>query len=193
MLENSEAKDSKRINIKFANMQEEDKNIELLTKISLYEKNLGIDTRDKYTNGECDSLVYYFLLLNNMRGDMIRLSEIDKDDDTKETIHFIYESVEGNYYDVNGKFSTIEDLLFECDLYKTADDVNYDYDGFSLSCVDIDLKEKGVIDIVNIVEDIKKGTKFDEVQLCDSERMISLSEFKVVDNHVASAIADSLK
>lgn len=69
---------------------------------------------DKYTNGHCEDLVMYLYMLNNNTGTKIKVEGLFyeyEDDFDAQVIHFIYKSLDGLYYDINGEFNSIEELI----------------------------------------------------------------------------------
>lgn len=76
------------------------------------------DVLEKYLYGKCDSLVQMLFLLNDKCGRRIRL-----EDKTDNTIHYIYEDEDGIYYDITGKYETLEDLIENSQLFEFFEDV----------------------------------------------------------------------
>jgi len=69
----------------------------------------------EYLNGECEFLVNILYTHNNKKGKKIEL----KDEELLGGMyHYIYKCEEGYYYDINGKFLTIEDLIIKTELFE---------------------------------------------------------------------------
>ena len=76
---------------------------------------------DKYTNGECEALVGYLLQLNNFKGEHIKIYLIGEDEegnlDFEDKIYHAVYKFKNNYYDINGKFENINDLIEKLPYY----------------------------------------------------------------------------
>lgn len=109
------------------------------------------NVEDKYLNGCCSQLVSHLLKLNENKGIPYRLSEYLGSGNS--TIHFVYKSENGLFYDINGSFKTIEDIAKTSQLFNDLSSLD----------VDIDFEEPykddyctGEFDYINsIIENIK--------------------------------------
>lgn len=87
------------------------------TLISLETKNLIKDkiynnVYDKYLNGHCEDLVC-FLQNYNQDGEKIEIIGICENEDFDETVtHYVYK-LNDKYYDINGSFDSLKDLVNE--------------------------------------------------------------------------------
>lgn len=67
---------------------------------------------DKYLNGHCEDLVTFLRLYNDC-GEKIEIKAISENDDIDETvIHYVYK-LNNEYYDINGCFDSLENLVDE--------------------------------------------------------------------------------
>lgn len=74
---------------------------------------------DKYLNGECQSLVRFLYLLNNREGTEIEITGISEDstsDFDDKVFHYVYKH-NNKYYDINGEFESIDELIKESCLF----------------------------------------------------------------------------
>lgn len=98
--------------------------LNIIEKLKEIEKNnfknsLYTNVFDKYLNGECQSLVRYLYLLNNKEGTEIEIIGISEDitsDFDDKVFHYVYK-YDNKYYDINGEFENIEDLIKESCLF----------------------------------------------------------------------------
>ena len=81
--------------------------------------NVYNNCHDKYTNGHCEDLVSFLYMANENKGKKIEVRGIfndyedDFDDDPYDAIvvHYIYQDENNLFYDINGEFENIEDLI----------------------------------------------------------------------------------
>jgi len=112
---------------------QDDKNLIFLQKFIDLQKNYlsGYKTvQEKYTNGYCQDLVFCFHKINSMNGENIRICET-KENNT-DILHFVYRSNEGKFYDINGGFDTLEELVEKCSLFS-----NYTELSIQVDCLEI--------------------------------------------------------
>lgn len=71
--------------------------------------------KDKYMNGECEILAYYFYLLNNKTGNIIELKKKDEILN-RNVFHYIYE-LNGKFYDILGESNDLINLAKRTKLF----------------------------------------------------------------------------
>jgi len=120
-----------------------------------YEKKINkVEAVDKYQFGECEKLVAYLAILDKKKGDKIELNMSIKLFDDEPAHHYIYKSSKNLFYDINGEFDNLYDLIDNSDIF----------DGFNLED-GIKVKNMGKDNFFitkNDLEDIKKIKKFDK-------------------------------
>jgi hypothetical protein len=102
-------------------MNKLEKFINNLKKKDTFNKKLYHSIEDKYTNGECELLVGYLSKLNNNKGERINIylipfDEFDKPNYEYKIFHSVYK-YENEYYDINGRFENIQDLIDKLDFF----------------------------------------------------------------------------
>lgn len=93
--------------------------IEKIRKIDNVNNSYYRDVFDKYLNGECQTLVRFLYLLNNQQGTEIEIVGISEDiesDFDEKVYHYVYK-YNNLYYDINGEFEDINELIRESCLF----------------------------------------------------------------------------
>jgi len=109
---------------------------------------------DKYQFGECEKLVSYLAILDNKKGNKILLHMSNELFDDEPANHYIYKASNNKYYDINGEFENLYDLIAKSDIF----------DGSNLED-GIEVKNIGKDNFFitdNDLNDIKKIKKFDK-------------------------------
>jgi len=109
---------------------------------------------DKYQFGECEKLVAYLAVLDDKKGSKISLHMSNELFDDEPAHHYIYKASNNKYYDINGEFEDLYDLIAESDIF----------DGYNLED-GIEVKNMGKDNFFitdNDLDDIKKIKKFDQ-------------------------------
>lgn len=112
------------------------------------------NVEDKFINGCCIQLVYHLMNLNKNTGKSLRLNQDLGNGNS--IIHFVYQSNDGKYYDINGSFSSVKEIAIASGLFKDLNKL----------CVDIDFEKpckedflEGELDEVNkIIQDLNSTT-----------------------------------
>lgn len=91
------------------------KNIEFIEKLKIFEEKIKdknySDVFEKYQFGECASLATYLYILNNQEGTKLEISVNDSWSEDYPSHHYIYKSIDDKYYDINGEFTNIYELI----------------------------------------------------------------------------------
>ncbi len=128
-----------------------DNNEVLIKKIIDFETKKGENANKKYLHGECDILVYYLKLLNNQKGERVRIFQEDPLDEWAGMLHFVYKSELGEYYDITGKYNTVNDLIEKSSLYSELGDITIYSEEVSINDLDISEEDKEFKDIEKII------------------------------------------
>lgn len=81
--------------------------------------NFYSDAKEKYQFGECETLVSYLYLLDDERGEKFEInSKKDIFAEDFPSHHYVYKSSEGKFYDINGRFDSLNELAEASDLFE---------------------------------------------------------------------------
>jgi len=135
------------------------KNLKFIDTLINTEKKDGIDSIKRYTHGECDNLVHYLKMLNNNKGERIRILYNEDEDYYNPTLHFVFK-MNNIYYDINGAFTSIEALIEKCPLFdiKLFEELDIYSEEANPEWLDIEFDSKEYKDILNIIKKMNKST-----------------------------------
>ena len=91
--------------------------INKITKTEKFNSNVYSSIEDKYLNGECNTLVGYLYQLNNT-GKCYEINMIGPTEDFNDRIYHAVFEKDGFYYDIRGKYESIEELYKSTPYYE---------------------------------------------------------------------------